>query len=157
MTIWHQRPKPDHINRASTGSLAAHLGIEITDIGDDYLAGRMPVDKRTCQPWGMLHGGSSAALAETLGSVAGTFVVDPEQAYVVGLEINANHIRPVQDGWVQGRATPFHLGRTTQVWQIEISDEDQRLVSVSRLTLAVRPLPPEVASPFLRGREGSSA
>lgn len=157
MTIWHTSPDLERINAASKGSLAGHLGIQFLEIGDDYLTARMPVDERTCQPWGMLHGGASAAFAETLGSVGGNFAIDPEQAYVVGMEINANHLRPIQAGWVIGTARPLHLGRTTQVWQIQIRDEDERLIAVSRLTLAIRPLPDEVDSPFLTGLSRGAA
>jgi 1,4-dihydroxy-2-naphthoyl-CoA hydrolase len=112
------------------------LGIEFTAIGDTYLEARMPVDERTMQPMGSLHGGASAALAETVGNAAAYLCVE-EGVLCVGLEINANHIRPVGRGWVTARATNLHLGRTTQVWEIKILDEKGQLVCVARLTVAV--------------------
>jgi len=121
--------------------LASHLGIELTAIGPDFLSARMPVDARTRQPYGLLHGGASVALAETLGSYAGALVADPAVARIVGLEINANHIKGARQGFVVGTARPIHLGRTTQVWDIRITGEPgDALVSISRLTLAVIPL-----------------
>jgi len=119
-------------------SLATHLGIEFTEVGEDYVVGRMPVDQRTHQPFGILHGGASVALAETLGSVAAVLSLeDPVRQRAVGVEINANHIRSVREGWVYGRCTPLHRGRTTMVWDIRITDEAGRLVCISRLTTAV--------------------
>lgn len=118
-------------------TLVAHLGIEITEVGDDYLLARMPVDHRTHQPQGLLHGGASVALAETMGSMGAFLCVDPAKYAVVGLEINANHIRGVKSGWVIGRATPMHRGRTTQIWEIRITDESGKLVCISRITIAV--------------------
>lgn len=112
------------------------LGIEFTDSGDNWLEARMPVDARTHQPMGLLHGGASVLLAETLGSVAGNLCVQAGEA-CVGLEINANHLSSVREGWVYGRVEPLHIGRSTQVWEIKIRREDQKLVCVSRLTLAV--------------------
>lgn len=129
--------RPDQLNSLGKGTMAERIGIEITEVGDDFLKGRMPVDDRTVQTYGILHGGASAALAETLGSIAGVLAIDPENEYCVGMEINANHIRSVRTGWVYGKATPLHVGRKTQVWQIRIEDEDQNLVCISRLTLAV--------------------
>ena len=121
-----------------TDSLGKHLGIEFIEAGDGYLIARMPVDKRTHQPFGILHGGASVVLAETLGSVASWMMLDdPTKQRAVGLEINANHIRSVRDGWVFGRCTPIHTGRTTHVWDIRITDEQGKLVCVSRLTVAV--------------------
>lgn len=117
--------------------MPAHIGIEFVDCGDDWLKARMPVDSRTHQPFGRLHGGASVALAETLGSMAGAMVVDPAQFLTVGLEINANHVRPVRDGWVYATARPEAIGRTTHVWSIRIEDEAGKLVCVSRITLAV--------------------
>ncbi|OJW59676.1 MAG: thioesterase [Sphingobacteriales bacterium 50-39] len=119
------------------GTMGGVLGIELTEIGENFLRARMPVDERTRQPYGLLHGGASAALAETLGSVASAFVIDQTQYYCVGLEINANHIRGVRDGYVYGTATPLHLGKTTHVWDIRIYDEREKLVCVSRLTVAI--------------------
>lgn len=113
------------------------LGIGFTEIGDNYLKARMPVDNRTRQPYGLLHGGASAALAETLGSVASALVIDQSQYDCVGLEINANHIRGVKEGYVFGTAIPLHIGRSTHVWDIKIYDDREKLVCVSRLTVAI--------------------
>jgi 1,4-dihydroxy-2-naphthoyl-CoA hydrolase len=121
-------------------TMLSTLGIEFLEAGDDWLKGRMPVDGRTHQPFGLLHGGASVALAETLASWAGTCAVAADKI-CVGMEINANHVRPARDGWVYGTATPEALGRTTQVWSIRISDEQDRLVCISRMTLAVVPIP----------------
>lgn len=116
------------------------LGIEFVGCGDDWISARMPVDARTHQPFGRLHGGASVALAETVGSVAASYCVDRSQFVAVGMEINANHIRPAYSGWVTATASPESLGRTTQVWTIRIRDEAERLVCISRLTIAVIPL-----------------
>lgn len=137
-SIWVTEPDPEQINQRHAGTLAGCLGIEFVEFGEDYLVATMPVDDRTRQPFGLLHGGATAALAETLGSVGGVFSVDLERKYVVGLEINANHIRPVREGLVRGTARALHLGRTTQVWQITVENSAGQLVSVCRLTLAVR-------------------
>jgi 1,4-dihydroxy-2-naphthoyl-CoA hydrolase len=118
-------------------SLPQHLGIEFTEIGADFLRGRMPVDERTRQPFGILHGGASVALAETLGSTAAGLVVDPDKYRVVGQEINANHVRAISDGFVIGTARPHHVGRRSHVWEIRITDEQERLVCISRLTMFV--------------------
>jgi uncharacterized protein (TIGR00369 family) len=120
----------------SPGTAMAPLGIVFTEVGPDYLRATMPVDARTRQPYGLLHGGASVLLAETLGSSAGMLCVD-EDSIVVGIEINANHLRGVRDGLVTGTTRPLHLGRSTQVWEIRIEDDAGRLVCVSRLTLAV--------------------
>ena len=118
--------------------MVAYIGITITEIGDNFLRGTMPVDHRTIQPMGILHGGASMALAETLGSMAAGLVIDPAKKFCVGLDINGNHIRSVKSGRsVTGTATPLHLGNSTQVWSIEIKGEDDRLVAISRLTMAV--------------------
>ena len=124
-------------------TMADALGIELTAVTDDYLEGRMPVDGRTHQPMGLLHGGASVALAETLGSVAAALrLPDRTRQACVGLEINANHLKGVRGGWVRGRATPVHVGRSTQVWEIRISHEETgALVCISRLTMAVIDLP----------------
>lgn len=114
-----------------------HIGIEFTEIGEDYVKATMPVDHRTVQPLRLLHGGASVVLAETLGSVAATMTVDPNEKYCVGLEINANHIKSVKSGFVEGIAKPLHVGKKTQVWEIKITNEDQQLVCVSRITMAV--------------------
>ena len=139
MSIWKQPTDIVRINALSANSMLEHLGIEITDIGDDYLRGTMPVDARTKQPFGLLHGGASVALAESLGSLGGTMCIDAAREMAVGLDINANHVRAVTSGTVTGTARPLHLGRTTQVWEIRIEDERGKLVCISRLTLAVVP------------------
>lgn len=126
----------EHLNALSRGTAMEPLGIEFTELGPDYLRGTMPVDERTRQPYGLLHGGASVLLAETLGSSAGGLCA-PEGKGVVGIEINANHVRGVRQGRVTGTARPLHVGGSTQVWEIRIEDEAGRLVCVSRLTLAV--------------------
>lgn len=118
-------------------TLAGLIGMEFTEIGENYLKAKMPVDNRTRQPYGLLHGGASAVLAETLGSVASAFVIDPAQFFCVGLEINANHIRGVKEGHVYGTVLPLHLGSSTHVWDIKIHDDREKLVCVSRLTVAI--------------------
>lgn len=136
--IWKTKPTPELQQQFSKDYIGTHIGIEFTEIGDDFIKAKMPVDHRTRQPFGLLHGGASCVLAETLGSVAGAFCVDFGKQYVVGLEINANHIRSVKEGYVVGTARPIHIGRSTQVWDIKIETEDGKLVCVSRLTLAVK-------------------
>jgi len=118
-------------------TMAEHIGIEWVEAGEDFLSARMPVDKRTIQPYGLLHGGASVALAETLGSVAAAMVIDPKKFYCVGLEINANHVRSARDGYVTGVAKPIHIGGTTHVWDIKIYDGREKLVCVSRITVAI--------------------
>jgi 1,4-dihydroxy-2-naphthoyl-CoA hydrolase len=137
MSIWFASPTVEDANRRMGSVLAGHLGILFTEFGEDYLRGTMPVEPRVHQPMGILHGGASLALAETLGSVAANYVVDPAKGYCVGQEINGNHIRPVKSGLVTGTARPAHLGSRSQVWNIEIRDEAERLVCISRLTIAV--------------------
>ena len=138
MAIWYDPSiTPDQLNPLSKNTMGEHLGMEITRVGEDYLEGRMPVDHRTRQPYGLLHGGASVALAETLGSVASAFVVDRSKYDCVGLEINANHLRGVREGFVTGIARPVHLGKTTHVWDIRIHDEREKLVCISRLTVAI--------------------
>lgn len=140
MSIWKQAVDLDRLNAWSRQTLVGTLGIELTEAGADYLRGTMPVDTRTRQPFGLLHGGASVALAETLGSVAGNHCV-ADGHMVVGVEINANHLRAITDGVVTGTARPLHTGRSTQVWEIRIEDEQARLICVSRITLAVVPRP----------------
>lgn len=125
------------VNELSRNTLIDHLGIVFTAAGDDWLQATMPVDARTKQPYGLLHGGASVVLAETLGSSAGNLCVDPSQQVCVGLEINANHLRAARSGVVTGTARALHVGRTTQVWEIRIEDEAGKPVCISRLTLAV--------------------
>ena len=131
-----RRPAPAELDALSAGTAIERLGIAFTEVGDDFLRATMPVDARTIQPYGLLHGGASVLLAETLGSSAGNLCV-PEGARVVGIEINANHLRAVTGGYVTGTARPLHVGRSTQVWEIRIEDGEGRLACVSRLTLAV--------------------
>jgi 1,4-dihydroxy-2-naphthoyl-CoA hydrolase len=140
--IWFggRLPSVDVLNAAQGDTLHHHLGIELVAVGDDFLTMRMPVDGRTRQPKGRLHGGASVALAETVGSLAASCCVDPAVSAVVGLEINANHVRPAREGWVFGTARPEALGRTVHVWSIRIEDEAGKLVCISRLTIAVIPL-----------------
>jgi len=137
MPIWRDAVPLDLLQERSQNTLGSHLGIEFIEVGDDYLKARMPVDARTHQPARMLHGGASVALAETLASWAATFVVDREKNHCVGLEINANHVRAIGSGWVIGTARPLHLGRSTQLWEVRITDESDRLVCISRVTMAV--------------------
>ena len=137
MSIWFRQFSVDEMRDFQNDTMGAHLGIEFTGVGPDWLEARMPVDGRTMQPDRILHGGASVALAETLGSVGGSMCVDRARFQIVGQEINANHLRPATGGHVTGRATPIHLGRRSQVWNIEITDERKRLVCVSRLTIAV--------------------
>ncbi len=139
--IWQSPLDLALANRLVRGTAVGHLGIELTELGDDYLVGRMPVDERTRQPAGVLHGGASVLLAETLASWAATFCVDTRRSHCVGLEINANHLRPVTDGHVVGTARPLHLGRTTHVWQVEIENAARKPVCISRVTMAVLPVP----------------
>ena len=140
MSIWHTPFPIAHANERGVGCANGLLGIELLEAGDDHLKGRMPVDPRTRQPYGLLHGGASVVLAETLGSSAGMLMAGGHA--VVGLEINANHLRAVRSGLVTGTARPLHLGRSTQVWEIAIEDAAGNPVCISRLTLAVLPRPP---------------
>jgi 1,4-dihydroxy-2-naphthoyl-CoA hydrolase len=137
MAIWFGNPTVIEAIGRHQGLLATHLGIDFTEWGDDFLRGTMPVEPRTRQPMGYLHGGASVVLAETLGSVAANAVVDPSRFRCMGQEINANHLRPVADGLVFGIARPHHIGARSQVWGIEIRDADEKLVCISRLTMAV--------------------
>ncbi len=127
----------ESLNQMRKNSLVEHIGIEFTEIGDDFITARMPVDQRTHQPFGLLHGGASVVLAETLGSVAANCCLDPQQQFAVGLDINANHIRSVRSGWVYGTTRPVHRGKSTQVWEIRITSEEEALVCLSRITMAV--------------------
>jgi len=136
VVIWKRKIDLDVINEFRKNTLVDTLGIEVTEFGDDYLCARMPVDHRTHQPMGILHGGASVSLAETVGSIAATMAVD-ENHYCVGLEINANHLKSARDGYVHATATPIHIGRSTQVWDIKIVNDKEQLVCVSRLTMAV--------------------
>ena len=128
----------DAIHSLSNNTIAQHLGIEFLEIGADYLVARMPVDHRTHQPFGILHGGASVVLAETLGSIASYLCLkDPKKQHAVGLEINANHIRSVKTGFVYGKVIPIHIGRSTQICEIKITNEENKIVCISRLTVAI--------------------
>ena len=138
MIIWKNGLRaPAELNSLSVDTMAEILEIRFTDTGDDYLEATMPVNNNTRQPYGLLHGGASAALAETVGSVAASLCIDIEKYICVGLEINCNHIRGKKDGTVTARATPLHIGASTHVWDIKIRDERDKLVCVSRLTMAI--------------------
>lgn len=137
MRIWHAPVSLDDVRRSFHAGLAVHLGMELSGLGDDWLSGTMPVDARTHQPFGLLHGGASVSLAETLGSVAANLCVDFPKVRCVGQEINANHVRAVSSGLVIGTARPVHIGGRSHVWQIEIRDPAEQLVCISRLTMAV--------------------
>ena len=132
-----KQEKIQRVNDSIQNTMSSTIGIEITDIENDFICGKMPVDERTIQPFGLLHGGASTALAETLGSIAGGIKVYPNNETVVGIEINANHLKSARDGWVYGKATPIRIGKKIQVWNIEISNDSGDLICVSRLTLAV--------------------
>lgn len=143
MAIWHPAYGEDaSLILEQVGALARntadqHLGIAITELGEDFLRGTVPVDQRTMQPFGLLHGGVSVVLAESLGSIGGNLCVDPEKSYCVGIEVSASHLRSARSGLVTGTARPLRIGRKTQTWQIELRDQQERLTCMARLTLAV--------------------
>lgn len=137
MSIWKTEATLDVLNALSRDTLMEHLGIEYLEVGEDFLKARMPVDRRTKQPMGLLHGGASVALAETVGTLAALLCVDQKTKSAVGLEINANHIRPTTAGWVTATARPLHLGKTTHVWEIRITNDQDKLVCISRHTVAI--------------------
>jgi 1,4-dihydroxy-2-naphthoyl-CoA hydrolase len=138
MAIWfYENIKLEDFLHLGKNTLGEQLGMEFTEIGEDYIKGTMPVDHRTKQPYGLLHGGASVALAETLGSIGSALVVDQSKFNCVGLEINANHLRSVRDGFVTGIAKPIHIGASTHVWDIRITDQRDKLVCISRITVAV--------------------
>jgi len=140
MSIWFDpNVTAKELHSLGVNTMAELIGIEFTEVGDNYLKAKMPVDHRTQQPYGLLHGGASATLAETLGSVASALVIDQSRYNCVGLEINANHIRGVKEGNVFGTVLPLHIGRSTHVWDIKIYDQREKLVCVSRLTVAILP------------------
>ena len=138
MSIWFNKnlSLPD-IKPLGPNTMGEHLGMEWMAVGADFLKMRMPVDDRTKQPYGLLHGGASCALAETVGSVASHFIIDPEKFICVGLEINANHVRSARSGYVTATCTPLHIGASTHVWDIKINDDKEKLICISRLTVAV--------------------
>jgi len=129
--------KVSDLNRMNKNSILEQLGIEFTEIGEDFLRAKMPVDHRTQQPFGILHGGASVVLAETLGSVASHTTIDTSKQFCVGLEVNANHIKAMSEGWVYGTVRSLHMGKKTHVWEIRITDKEDQLVSISRLTMAI--------------------
>ncbi|QGX40342.1 hotdog fold thioesterase [Permianibacter aggregans] len=136
-SIWSVKPTLAQIHERNNGTMVSHLGIEFTEVGDDFLGAKMPVDERTKQPAGILHGGANVVLSETIGSVAANWIVFPQGKMAVGLEVNANHLRPVSKGYVYGVAKAVHLGKSTQVWEIRISDDEGKLSCISRLTMAI--------------------
>lgn len=137
--IWPKEYKIETINQLKKNTIHEPLGIEITAIGDDYLEGTMPIDNRTKQPAGILHGGASVVLAESLGSIACSLMIDKETHYCVGQSIFANHIRPGISGLAHGKATPIHLGRKSQIWQIDLTNDEGKLICTCRLTMAILP------------------
>ncbi len=137
MSIWHITPNLNDAKALEKSTIHDALGITVSEIGDDYIMATMPVDERTVQPYGILHGGASVVLAESLGSIASHYVVDATKYATVGLEVNANHLRPVRSGIVTGKATPIHLGRKNHVWDIEIRSDRDKLTCKARLTIAV--------------------
>jgi len=138
MSIWFEKNiNLDKLKVLDTGTMSEHVGLEWLESGDDFLKARMPVDRRTIQPFGLLHGGASCVLAETLGSFASYLVIDSSKYFCTGIEINANHIRSAKQGFVTGIAKPLHLGSSTHVWDIKITDENEKLICVSRLTVAI--------------------
>lgn len=137
MSIWFKPFNIDDMEQRNQKTLVSHLNIVFTEVGDNYLVATMPVDDTTKQYMGILHGGASCVLAESVGSVAANYVIDSEKYRAVGQDINANHVRPVSSGLVTGIATPFHLGKSSQVWDIKIINENKKLICISRLTMAV--------------------
>ncbi len=137
MSIWFEKPNLEEVNSWREGTILEHLGIEITDIGDNYIEGTMPADKRTFQPYKLVHGGANVVLAESLGSIGGMLTLDSDEYFCVGQEVNANHLRGVKSGTVKGRAEQVYCGRRSQVWEIRLYDSKNKLTCTSRLTLAV--------------------
>jgi 1,4-dihydroxy-2-naphthoyl-CoA hydrolase len=137
MGIWMTEPDLEMINQLGKETLASHLEIVFIETGDDFLKATMPVDHRTRQPMGLLHGGASVALSETLASTGAYLCIDPAERYCVGLEINANHVRSVRQGYITGVCRPIHLGGTTQIWETRMSDAKDRLTCISRVTMAL--------------------
>ena len=138
-SIWHRRPDPVLIHKMSQKTIDGHLGIEIIDVGDDYIMGTMPVDQRTVQPYGVVHGGANVVLAESLGSIAGGHVIDMTKQLCFGQEVSATHVRPVSSGLVIGTARPIHLGKRSHVWEIRLTNEEGKLSCLAKLTLAIVP------------------
>jgi len=140
-SIWHNRPNLEMMNgKMNGGTIVEHLGIKITEVGDDYLTGTMPADARTFQPYGVVHGGANVVLAETLGSIAGAHVIDFATTKCLGQEVSASHLRSVSSGLVTGTARPIHLGRRSHIWEIRLEDDRGKLTCLSKLTLAILPM-----------------
>ncbi len=139
--IWNVTPSLEQLENMQRNSIVEWLDIKVTELGDDFVRGTMPVDHRTHQPMGLLHGGASVVLAESLGSLAANLCVEQGKEYCVGLDINANHLRSACNGLVTGTARPVHIGRSTQVWEIDIRDDNDKRVCISRLTMAVKQIP----------------
>lgn len=135
--MWFRNYSLTEISAYNDRNMLKHVGLELLEIGPDYLVGRMPVDERTKQTFGLFHGGASVVLAESIGSIAANMVVNPETHYAVGLEVNCNHLQSAREGWVTGIARPIRIGKTTQVWEIRMSGDDGQLTAISRLTMAV--------------------
>jgi 1,4-dihydroxy-2-naphthoyl-CoA hydrolase len=138
-SIWHRRPDSTLIDGMSKGTIDEHLGIKIIDVGDDYITGTMPADARTFQPYGIVHGGANVVLAETLGSIAGAYVIDMSTTRCMGQEVSATHLRPVSSGLVTGTAKPIHLGRRSHVWEIRLTNDQGKLTCIAKLILAIVP------------------
>ena len=136
-SIWYRTPDPALIDAMSKGTIDEHLGIKITRVGDDYLSGTMPADKRTFQPYGIVHGGANVVLAETLGSIAGAHVIDTNSLLCLGQEVSATHLRPVSSGMVTGTARPIHLGKRSHVWEIRLENDQGKLSCIAKLILAI--------------------
>ena len=141
-SIWYRTPDPALIDAMSKGTIDEHLGIKITQVGDDYLSGTMPADKRTFQPYGIVHGGANVVLAETLGSIAGAHVIDTNSLLCLGQEVSATHLRPVSSGMVTGTARPIHLGKRSHVWEIRLENDQGKLSCIAKLILAIVPKGP---------------
>lgn len=137
MSIWFDNYTLEQVLFVEKGSMSEYIGMEFTEIGDDFIRGRIKITEKVRQPFGLLHGGASVALAESLGSIGANLLIDPAKYYCVGLDINANHIRGVREGYVNGEARPLHIGKATQVWEIKLTDDAGKLVCISRLTMAV--------------------
>ena len=138
MTTWFNKGvSVEDLKPLGKGTMTEYLGIEWVEVGNNFLKAKMPVDHRTIQPYGLLHGGASCVLAETIGSVASHLVIDPSEFYCVGIEINANHIRSAKEGFVYGTCSPLHIGSSTHVWDIRITNEEEKLICISRLTVAI--------------------
>ena len=136
-SIWYRTPDPALIDAMSKGTIDEHLGIKITQVGDDYLSGTMPADKRSFQPYGIVHGGANVVLAETLGSIAGAHVIDTNSLLCLGQEVSATHLRPVSSGMVTGTARPIHLGKRSHVWEIRLENDQGKLSCIAKLILAI--------------------